>query len=104
MARMLVIYRTPKDPKAFDDHYFNTHIPLARQLPGLMRYETSVNPIVHLAGARDTYLIGILHFESLHAIKTAFASECGRACAEDRRRFAPDDNDVQMFLFDEQLM
>ncbi|PTK04380.1 EthD family reductase, partial [Mammaliicoccus sciuri] len=36
MAHMLVIYRTPKDPKAFDEHYFNVHVPLAKQLPGLI--------------------------------------------------------------------
>ena len=35
MARMLVVYRTPNDPEAFDEHYFGVHVPMARQLPGL---------------------------------------------------------------------
>jgi len=102
MARMLVIYKTPKDPAAFDEHYFSVHIPLAKQLPGLKRYEVSKGPIVAMAGATDPYLVGTLHFDSLAAIKDAFASECGRACAADRRILAPDDEDVQMFLFDDQ--
>ena len=102
MARMVVIYRTPADPAAFDKHYFDVHIPLAKDLPGLKRYEVSKGPIVALAGAADTYLIGTLHFDSLAAIKEAFASECGRACAADRRILAPDDKDVQMFLFEDQ--
>ena len=34
MARMLVIYKTPQDTAAFDKHYFEVHIPLAKQLPG----------------------------------------------------------------------
>ena len=28
MAKLVVIYRTPKDPAAFDAHYAATHIPL----------------------------------------------------------------------------
>lgn len=103
MARMVVIYRTPKDPAAFDKHYFDVHVPMASQLPGLRRYEVSKGPIVSLAGASETYLIGILHFDSLDAIKQAFASECGRACAEDRRILAPEDKDVQMFLFEDKV-
>ena len=102
MARMLVVYRTPKDPAAFDKHYFDIHIPLAKQLPGLKNYEVSKGPIIALAGAVETYLVGTLHFDSLAAIKEAFATECGRACAADRRILAPNDEDVQMFLFDDQ--
>lgn len=102
MARMVVIYKTPKNPAEFDQHYFNTHIPMAKKLPGLKKYEVSKGAIIGLAGATDPYLIGTLHFDSLEAIKEAFASECGRACAADRRVLAPNDDDVQMFLFDDQ--
>ncbi len=28
-------HKTPKDPAAFDKHYFEVHVPLAKQLPGL---------------------------------------------------------------------
>ena len=102
MARMVVIYKTPQNPAEFDQHYFNTHIPMAKKLPGLKKYEVSKGAIIALAGATDPYLIGTLHFDSLEAIKEAFASECGRACAADRRVLAPNDDDVQMFLFDDQ--
>ena len=104
MARMVVIYKTPTDPEAFDKHYFDVHIPLAKGLPGLKKYEVSKGTIVTLAGAADTYLIGTLHFDSLDAIKEAFASECGRACAADRRVLAPDDKDVHMFLFEDHCL
>lgn len=102
MARMVVIYKNPKDPAAFDKHYFEVHVPLAKQLPGLRKYEVSKGSVVALAGAREPYLVGILYFESLAAIKEAFASECGKACAADRRVLAPDDQDVQMFLYESQ--
>ena len=104
MARMIVIYRTPKDPKTFRDHYFNVHVPMARKLPGLRKYETSTGQIIGMAGARDPYFIATLHFESLAAIKSAFSTEIGHACAEDRRVLAPDDEDLQMFLFDDQVL
>jgi uncharacterized protein (TIGR02118 family) len=102
MARMLVIYRTPKDPAAFDKHYFDVHVPMAKQLPGLRRYEVSSGSIVALANAADPYLVATLHFDSLAAIKEAFATERGRACAADRRILAPEDTDVQIFLFEDQ--
>jgi uncharacterized protein (TIGR02118 family) len=101
MARMVVIYKKPKDPAAFDKHYFEVHVPLAKQLPGLRKYEVSKGPVTPLASAQETYLIGILHFDSMAAIKEAFASECGKACAADRRILAADE-DVQMFLYESQ--
>jgi hypothetical protein len=56
---------------------------------------------VTLASASDTHCIATLHFDSLEAIKAAFASDCGRVCAADRKELAPDE-DVQMFLFDDE--
>ena len=75
MARMLVIYKTPEDKDAFDKHYFEVHIPLAKKLPGLIKYEVRKSPVMSSTGDSNTYLIGTLHFDSLDAIKTAFASE-----------------------------
>ena len=99
-ARMVVIYKRPADPQAFDAHYFGVHIPLAKTLPGLRRYEVSRAPIATLLGDPDTYLIGTLHFDDLAAIRAAFATPEGRACAADRKVLAPNDADVQMFLFE----
>lgn len=100
MARMVVIYKKPADVKAFEKHYFETHIPLARKIPGLRKYEISRGPVTVVAGPPDVYLIAILHFDDLDAIKKAFASPEGQAVAVDRRLYAPDDSGVQMFLFD----
>ncbi|MBW8815238.1 MAG: EthD family reductase [Caulobacterales bacterium] len=101
MARMLVIYRTPNNVEAFDRHYFDVHVPLAKQLPGLRKYELSDGPIATPAGATDVHRIGILHFDDLAAIETAFASPEGLMAAADRRLFAPDYTGVQMFLFND---
>ena len=100
MARMIVIYRTPKDPAAFDAHYFGVHVPLAKRLPGLRKYEVSQRPILTPAGDPEPYLVGTLYFDDLAAIRRAFATAEGQACAADRRVLAPGDDDVQMYLFD----
>ena len=100
MARMVVIYRTPKDPEAFDTHYFDVHVPLAKRLPGLRKYEVSRRPILTPAGDPEPYLVGTLYFDDLAAIRRAFATPEGQACAADRRVLAPEDGDVQMYLFD----
>ena len=100
MARMVVIYKKPADVKAFEKHYFETHIPLAKTIPGLRKYEISRGPVTAVAGPPDVYLIGTLYFDDLDAIKKAFASPEGQAAAADRRLYAPDDSGVQMFLFE----
>ncbi|HEY5391105.1 MAG TPA: EthD family reductase [Hanamia sp.] len=100
MARMIAIYKTPKDKDAFDKHYFEVHIPLAKKLPGLIKYDISKSPIISTTGDDETYLIGTLHFDSLNDIKAAFASPQGKACAADRRILVEDDKNIQIYLFE----
>jgi uncharacterized protein (TIGR02118 family) len=97
---MVVIYRAPADPAAFDAHYFNVHVPLAKRLPGLQRYEISRRPIGTPAGDAEPYLVANLYFESFEALRAAFGSAVGRECAADRRILAPNDVDVQIYVFE----
>lgn len=97
---MIVIYRTPRDPAAFDAHYYDVHVPLAKKLAGLRRYEVSRRPVATPAGDPEPYLIATLEFDSLDALRKAFATPEGRACAADRRVLAPNDEDLQMYLFE----
>ncbi len=99
MAQMVVIYNMPKDPTAFDKHYFEIHVPLAKKLPGLRKYEVSRGFIATPAGGSGAYMVATLHFEDLAAIQGAFDSPEGQACAADRAIFAPADTDFKMFLF-----
>jgi hypothetical protein len=41
MARLVVMYKTPKDAGGFDAYYFNTHVPIAKKIPGVRKYEVS---------------------------------------------------------------
>ncbi len=99
MAQMVVIYNTPTDPAAFDKHYFEIHVPLAKKLAGLRKYEVSTVPVVTLPGGFPVHMVATLYFDDLAAIHNAFGSPEGQACAEDRAIFAPDDGDFKMFLF-----
>jgi uncharacterized protein (TIGR02118 family) len=103
MAKMIVIYKHPANPAAFDEHYFGVHIPLAKKLPGLRTYEVSRGPIVSPRGAADVYLVGTLHFDDMQALRHAFASPEGEACAQDVPKYARLE-DVQMFLFDDRAV
>jgi len=99
MARMIVVWKRPRDVEAFDRHYFGVHVPMAKKLPGLRKYVVSVGPIAMLGNAADAYLIATLYFDNLKSIRSAFATPEGQACAEDRRKLAADDG-FQTFLFD----
>ena len=37
MARLVAMYKTPKDAGGFDAYYFNTHVPIAKKIPGLRK-------------------------------------------------------------------
>jgi uncharacterized protein (TIGR02118 family) len=98
MARLVVMYRTPKQAGAFDKHYFETHVPIAKRIPGLRKYEVSQGPVVTPAGPSGFHLIATLHFDDLAAIQRAFASAEGQAAAADVQTFAT--GGVDMLLFD----
>jgi hypothetical protein len=50
MARLVVMYGTPKDAGAFDRDYFESHVPIAKKIPGLRKYEISRGAIATPAG------------------------------------------------------
>ena len=98
MARLVVMYKTPKDPAAFDQYYFKTHIPIAMKIAGIRKYEVSRGPVVTPAGPSGLHLIATLHFDDLAAIQRAFASPEGQAAAADVQKFAT--GGVDMYLFE----
>jgi len=98
MARLVVMYKTPKDARAFDKYYFGTHVPIAKKIPGIRKYEVSQGPVLTPAGPCGLHLIATLHFDDLAAIQRAFASAEGQAAAADVQKFAT--GGVDMFLFD----
>ena len=99
MAIMTVIYKMPKDIATFEKHYFEAHIPLAKKLPGLVKYEINNGSIKSTTGHSEVYRIANLYFESMDAMMFAFQSEVGQECARDRKILA-ENEDVQIYLYD----
>jgi len=60
MAKVIALYKKPTDPAAFDSHYWSTHMPLAKTMPGLRKYEVSTGPIGTPSGEASLYMVGIL--------------------------------------------
>lgn len=98
MARLVVMYKSPKDAAAFDKYYFETHVPIARRIPGLRKYEVSQGGVMTPAGPSGFHLIATLHFDDVAAIQRAFASAEGQAAAADVQKLAT--GGVNMLLFD----
>lgn len=96
MAKLFAIYQQPKDATAFDKYYYNTHVPLAKTIPGLHSYEVTRGDVTGMAGNHAAYLVAVLEFDSLAAIGVAMASPEGQATAADLANFASSGVDVMM--------
>jgi uncharacterized protein (TIGR02118 family) len=98
MAKLLVLYKTPKSTDAFDKHYASVHIPLAKKIPGLKKYEISTGAVRNPVGASAIHLVATLHFDSLDALKAGLASPEGKATAGDLANFA--DGGAELYFFE----
>ncbi len=100
MAKVLVLYKTPKSAEAFDKHYADVHIPLAKKIPGMKAYDVSRGPVGGPAGATNIHLVATLTFETMDALQAGMGSAEGKAAAADLPNFA--DGGVDLYLFDTQ--
>jgi uncharacterized protein (TIGR02118 family) len=97
LATLLVLYKTPADPAAFDRHYAETHAPLAKKIPGLRSYRVSKGAVTTPAGASNIHLVATLTFDSLAALQAGLGSPEGAAAAGDLPNFAGGGVDLYMF-------
>jgi uncharacterized protein (TIGR02118 family) len=87
MVKLVAMYRTPDDVKAFDDHYNSVHTPLVKKYPGLRKIEVAKvygAPI----GEPKQHLIAEMYFDNHDAMQNAFRSPEGKAAAGDLMEFA----------------
>ena len=98
MAQLLVMYKTPRDTVAFDKHYFEKHVPIAKKIPGVRKYEVSSSGVATPAGPSGYHLVATLQFDDMAAIQKAFASAEGQAAVADVQIFAT--GGVDIFMFD----
>lgn len=87
-AHVLALYNAPTDPTHFEQYYHGTHLPIAKQLPGLRAYTINKGAIGTPAGPAPYYLIATLTFDSMAAIQAALQSKEGQATVADVPNFA----------------
>lgn len=80
-ATFIVVYSTPTDVEAFEHHYRQVHLPLAKALPGLRRYSVARRP--QTVRGNDCYLVATLEWDSIAELRAGFTSPEGRATSED---------------------
>jgi uncharacterized protein (TIGR02118 family) len=87
MVRLLVLYPPPTDVEAFEKHYFEVHVPLAKQFPRLRSYTVSRNPS-RVRGPDPCYLVAALDWDDIDSLRQDFASPIGREAARDADKLA----------------
>ena len=77
MAKIIVLFGKPTDPELFDKQYWQDHVPMAKQMPGLKKY--TVHKVVGAPrGDPVYYQVAELEFENMDNLKSALASQAGR--------------------------
>ena len=89
MVKLVVLYKKPADVSAFETHYKERHLPLARKIPGLVKLEVS-----HMTGAPGGeprfYMTAELYFQDEDGMKAGLGSDEGKAAGKDAMAFAGD--------------
>ena len=88
MLKVTVLYGPPTDPAAFEDHYANTHVPLAAKMPNVARFEASRVIATPDGGDPPFYRIAELWFETQEAMQASMSSPEGRETVADIGNFA----------------
>jgi uncharacterized protein (TIGR02118 family) len=102
MVKFLVIYEQPTNPAEFVRHYFDVHIPLAKQLPGLRSYSVSRN--LKPVRGELPHMVGELQWDDLLSLQRDFASELGRKCAADVDTLAKMCGGVRSVIFESETV
>jgi uncharacterized protein (TIGR02118 family) len=79
MVKLLVMYKKPKNAAEFDQRSFESHVPLAKKIPGLRKYEVSQGPVMTPFGPSGVHLVATLHFDDMAALQEGMGSAEGRA-------------------------
>jgi uncharacterized protein (TIGR02118 family) len=99
MVRFLVLYPEPDDVVAFDHHYFDIHVPLAKKLPGLRNYTVS-HGTTTMRGDGGWHLIAELDWDDMDSLRRDFSSELGKAAAADLEELAKSCPGIQSMVFE----
>lgn len=86
--KITVLYGAPKDPKEFDKHYSEVHMPLVYSVKEIKRVEISMGLPEPGGKPPAFYRIAELWFENLEQLQKAVATPVWKKIADDVPTFA----------------
>ncbi|WFR73469.1 EthD family reductase [Prescottella defluvii] len=98
-CKVVVCYGHPEDSDAFDAHYRDVHIPLARRIPGLSGYSWGKCRALD-GGSPAFYAIASLCFPDAETMRAGLGSVEMKDAGRDVRNFAT--GGVTMYAQEEQ--
>src|SRR5687768_4146355 len=84
--KLTAFYKQPLDPGAFDEAYFNTHLPLIKKVPGLER--TVITRFTRTLMGDEIYMMSEMYFTDSSALKAGMKSPEMAAAGENLNTFA----------------
>jgi uncharacterized protein (TIGR02118 family) len=88
MIKLTVLYGHPTDAQAFEEHYENTHLPLAATLTGVARLELTRFVAGPDGGKPGFYRMAEVYFQSQAQMEQTLGSAAGKATVADILGFA----------------
>ena len=77
VAKIIVLFGKPMDPQLFDKQYWEEHVPIAKQMPGLRKY--TVHKVISPPQREPAfYQVVELEFDNMESLKNATASQPGK--------------------------
>jgi uncharacterized protein (TIGR02118 family) len=84
--KLVALYKEPADPAAFDEAYFNTHLPLIEKVPGLQ--QTAITRFSRTIMGEGYYLMAEMTFADKESLKAAMKSPEMAKAGENLNSFA----------------
>lgn len=83
MAKLISLYNHPTDEAVFEKYLQETHLDIARKIPGLRSLEISRGPVMTAEGPGPYHLVLILNFDSMEDLHAGLNTPQGSAAAAD---------------------
>jgi uncharacterized protein (TIGR02118 family) len=84
--KLIALYKQPLDAQAFDEAYFNTHLPLIARVPGLR--QNRLTRITRTLVGEGYYMMAEMLFDDSDALKAGMKSPEMAAAGENLNSFA----------------
>jgi len=89
MIKLVVMYPWPADPDHFRRHYLEQHLPLCREIPGLLRSYYAFEPKT-LEGPGSWFCVFEAEFADEAALNAALATPEAQRAGDDVANYSPE--------------